>query len=57
MTQTPVMNPEQDPKSFTRFYKLTIEKNPTFKVKVFKPPEFDTQIKNYYYYTEVYKPE
>lgn len=29
--------------------------NPIHVIKVFRPPDFDYQIKNYYHYTEVLK--
>jgi hypothetical protein len=54
---SPVMNPDRDPKSFTKQYKFNIEKNPSFKIKVFKPPESDTKLFDYYYFTDVYIPK
>lgn len=51
---SPVLNPEREPKSFNKFYKLNIDKTPAFKIKVFRPPEFDTKLKDFYYYTDVY---
>jgi len=59
MTHTPVMNHldfvEAEFRSFSKSFKLNIEKTPIFKIKIFKPPEFDTKLYDYYYYTEVYK--
>lgn len=59
MTHTPVMTHldfvEAESRSFNKIFKRNIQKNPMFKIKIFKPPEFDTKLYEYYYYTEVYK--
>lgn len=55
MTKSPVVSPEKEPRSFTKSFKLNIEKTPDFRVRIFKPPESDSLIKNYYYFTEICK--
>jgi hypothetical protein len=49
------MNPEKEPHSFKVKFKATIEKNTEYKVRIFKPPEFDTKLYDYYYFTEISK--
>ena len=57
MTHTPVMNHldfvEKEAKSLSKPFKPNSKNDRTIKSKVFKPPEFDRRLYEYYYYTEV----
>jgi hypothetical protein len=45
---------EKESQDFKKSPQLNNEKKPTFKIKIFKPPEFDTKLYDFYYYTDVY---